>query len=459
VSTRAISGISAILLVLLLALPPVVDTPVGAVPLAEDRTARLALQNVDWMSPDQAARLALSFPVMVPTWIPGPFGGAPSVQAGGGYYSLYWMNAGGAPTFLQISGEVGGGMPVGSPADLNVRLSVNASVQGYDAIHDVTSIYDNVWWVAGGVLYTVSSNNMTGTDSLSLANSLVALQPPAVEPTATTAPPPPPTPTSAPVMPPPPPTPTTAPAMPPTATTAPAALPTVAAPQSQTSGPRGEISNAASVPSANVATLQTYPSAPSTLRATHGTFSASGAAFISGITGGSISWQAPSVDRDTLVEFTLVDEATGTLTAWSSMVVTATSSPTGTTGTSNADEPTAGGTEESVSPSASMEEVSTVDDTGVLDTSPEPSDAEEPGSPEVSTESTVAGTDDAGSLESAAAGEEGADQAPLLTGTTTGSVGSDGTAGPPMPRSGDGTAGPDLPRGDGTGGIRQIAVP
>ena len=61
-------------------------------------------------------------------------------------------------------------------------------MQGYDAIHDVTSIYDNVWWIAGGVLYMVSSNNMTGVDSLTLANSLIALEvpeyvPPTEEPT------------------------------------------------------------------------------------------------------------------------------------------------------------------------------------------------------------------------------------------------------------------------------------
>ncbi len=150
---------------------------------------RLAVaQNVDWMSAEQAAQLDLGFTVLVPSWVPAPFGGSPSIQASGGYYSLYWMNGGGAPTFLQITGEVGGSLPAGSPADLNNQLFINASVQGYDAIHDVTSIYDNVWWIAGGVLYTVSSNNMTGTDSLSLANSLIGLEapiyvPPTEEPT------------------------------------------------------------------------------------------------------------------------------------------------------------------------------------------------------------------------------------------------------------------------------------
>ena len=84
----------------------------------------------------------LGFPVLVPGWVPAPFGGAPAVDAGVGYYSLYWMHGGGEPTFLQVTGEVGGGLPAGSPYDLNIELSINASVNGAGAIHDVTPIYD-----------------------------------------------------------------------------------------------------------------------------------------------------------------------------------------------------------------------------------------------------------------------------------------------------------------------------
>jgi len=157
-------------------------------------------QNVDWMSPDTAATLDIGMDVMVPSWIPDPFSGmAPSVTATGGYYQLYWMIPGGSPTFLYIEGTVGGGFPAGSPADLNKQLTVNASVQGWSAIHDVgipagseTPIYDQVWWIANGVLYTVSSNNMTGTDTLSLAESLIVLQQPAApveEPELPTEPP------------------------------------------------------------------------------------------------------------------------------------------------------------------------------------------------------------------------------------------------------------------------------
>lgn len=147
--------------------------PPGALAAPDQASAiRTLNQNVDYLGPDNAARLNLEFPVLVPSYVPGPFSGEPAVDAGGGYYSLYWMTSGGAPTFLQITGLAGGGLPAGSPYDLNVQLSVNASVQGYDAIHDVTPAYDAVWWIAGGVLYKVESLNME-TDSLSLANSLI----------------------------------------------------------------------------------------------------------------------------------------------------------------------------------------------------------------------------------------------------------------------------------------------
>jgi hypothetical protein len=102
------------------------------------------------------------------------------------------MNGGGEPTFLQVTGVGGGGLPAGSPYDLNIELTINASVNGFGAIHDVTPIYDAVWWIQGGVLYSVQSRNMTGTDSLSLAQSLVEFVPPAA-PEPTSPPPPPPT--------------------------------------------------------------------------------------------------------------------------------------------------------------------------------------------------------------------------------------------------------------------------
>jgi hypothetical protein len=145
----------------------------------------MAAQNVEYLSAGSGAALDLGFPVLVPSWVPGPFGGEPAIDAGGGSYSLYWMIGGGEPTFLQVSGAVGGGLPAGSPYDLNIQLSINASVNGFDAIHDVTPIYDAVWWIQGGVLYSVQSRNMTGTDSLGLAQALIAFVPPAApEPTS-----------------------------------------------------------------------------------------------------------------------------------------------------------------------------------------------------------------------------------------------------------------------------------
>ena len=162
-----------------------------AAPDGATTTHAVLAQNVDYIGAGAAAVLDLGFPVLVPGFVPGPFGGSPSIDAGGGYYSLYWMNSGGDPTFLQVTGQVGGGLPAGSPYDLNVELTINASVQGHGAIHDVTPAYDAVWWIAGGVLYKVESRN-SGTDSLSLANSLIAFVPPAA-PEPTSPPPPPPT--------------------------------------------------------------------------------------------------------------------------------------------------------------------------------------------------------------------------------------------------------------------------
>lgn len=150
-------------------------------------------QNVDWMSSETASYLgSIGMDVMVPSWVPSPFTGvAPDVYAGDGSYSMYWMAPGTPPTFLHITGVVGGAFPDGSKADLNVPLSINESVQGWPAIRDIgipagssTPIYDQVWWIVDGVRYSVESNNI-GTDSLTIANSMLYLDMPVyVEPTA-----------------------------------------------------------------------------------------------------------------------------------------------------------------------------------------------------------------------------------------------------------------------------------
>lgn len=155
-------------------------------------------QGVSWLSDSSVSYLTSSgIPVMVPSWLPGSISGvAPEIYAGGGSYSIYFYGSGGS--FLYITGVAGGGFPAGSEANLNVQLSVNASVMGYPAIQDIgipegstTQIYDKVMWIADGVLYTVNGNG-TGTSSLSLANSssvLYAPAPPVVEPPVETAPP------------------------------------------------------------------------------------------------------------------------------------------------------------------------------------------------------------------------------------------------------------------------------
>lgn len=173
-STRSRSLIVASAVALLCATP----APILAAPGLPGTGVAAALeQNVDYIGPESGAALDLEFPVLVPSWVPGPFGGSPAIDSGGGYYSLYWMNAGGEPTFLQVTGQVGGALPAGSPYDLNVQLFINSSVQGYGAIHDVTPAYDTVWWIAGGVLYKVESRN-SATDSLTVANSLITFVPP-----------------------------------------------------------------------------------------------------------------------------------------------------------------------------------------------------------------------------------------------------------------------------------------
>lgn len=137
-----------------------------------------SMQNVDYLGTETAGRLGLDFSVLVPPFVPAPFGGEPDVRTGGGSYSLYWMISADTPTFLYVTGDVGGSLPAGSQDDFNNELTINAEVQGFDAVHDVTSTYDSVWWIANGVLYSVQSRNLSGTDTLSVANSLIALVPP-----------------------------------------------------------------------------------------------------------------------------------------------------------------------------------------------------------------------------------------------------------------------------------------
>ena len=173
--TRIRASRSAVIVTVTLALAMIVSM-VGTSIQREDASA----QGVSWLSTESVNYLTSSgIPVMVPSWIPGPVSGtSPEMYAGGGSYSIYFYSG---SSFLFIKGVAGGGFPGGSEANLNVELSVNVSVQGWPAIQDIgipegstTPIYDKVMWIADGVLYTIMGNGLD-SDSLSLANSSVAL--------------------------------------------------------------------------------------------------------------------------------------------------------------------------------------------------------------------------------------------------------------------------------------------
>lgn len=170
IATAARVGV--LLALLILATGPVSAAP-GVRPARDDARH----QTPDWLSESGAAALNVGIDVLVPSYVPAPFGGEPSISAASGAYRLYWFIPGTPPTFLQISGEAGGFIPDYSEYDRNNQLFVNANVQGYEAYHDLTPIYDRVYWRAGNVVYTVDSHNLTDTDSLSLANSLITLVP------------------------------------------------------------------------------------------------------------------------------------------------------------------------------------------------------------------------------------------------------------------------------------------
>jgi len=149
--------------------------PAGAAPGQSPRAVESANQLPDWMTFETAIRLAIGIDVLVPSYVPAPFSGEPEVQASDGYYSLYWLIPGAPPTYLRITGTAGGEIPAFSYYDRNVQLEQNDSVMGYPAWHDVTPIYDLVYWQVGDVVYTVESHNMTGDTTMGIANSLSSL--------------------------------------------------------------------------------------------------------------------------------------------------------------------------------------------------------------------------------------------------------------------------------------------
>ncbi len=228
----------------------------------------------DWMSADTASLLALDFDVLVPGWLPAPFSDQPRVSTASGYYELYWLITGGAPTFLQITGSVGGDIPDFSWYDRNNELTVNADVGGVPAYRDLTPIYDNVYWEVGNVVYTVSSQGLTDTDSLTLANALILLE---------QSPPPPPE---------------QEPEPEPT---------TISVPGAVTSG----ATLAVTVSNGNGATLN----------ASGGAFVDTGTSTYAGLDDATVTWTAPDVVSEESVTFSLTNDSAGDWIAGATTIV------------------------------------------------------------------------------------------------------------------------------------------
>lgn len=383
-------------------------------------------QNVDYLSTSDAQSLNVGIDVLVPASVPAPFGGQPQVQASSGYYSLYWMIPGTPATYLQISGTAGASLPAGSPADLNNELSINASVRGADAIHDVTSIYDDVWWIEGGVLYEVSSLNMTGADSLGLADSLVSLQVPAGGDTGGGS----------------------------SSADTPAS-----GDQTGTGGDssgnagsgnsgngQASVSVAGTVPSGYQATVVIGGASNATLSASGGTFVDTGSSSYAGLSSQSVEWQSPNTAKDETVTFTLSDPNSGATLASAQIVVSGTGQATNNSQTNGQDQSQSQTPPASDQPAA-VPSVPAMNAPAAATTQP----------PAASQDATTGDNGNAPALATnAPTSDNSAPLTPTPSATTSASLResgvnalSDGTEGPPPP----------VYAGDGTGGSYTVTVP
>jgi hypothetical protein len=225
----------------------------------------------EWLSVETASQLAVGIDVLLPEIVPAPFEGEPDVTAYDGFYSLYWLIPGSPPTYLQINGEAGGEIPDFSYYDRNVELVVNAEVQGYPAYHDITPVYDLIYWQVGDVVYSVESSNLAETDSLTLANSLalLAVEDPGLEET----------------------------------------------PDESTEDPGGETGEPSvvvptTIDAGDVASIEVSNANGATLTASAGTFSDTGSDVYEVVFDGSFNWQAPNSAEDIYVRFLLIDPET-----------------------------------------------------------------------------------------------------------------------------------------------------
>ncbi|HEY7035881.1 MAG TPA: hypothetical protein VH482_31390 [Thermomicrobiales bacterium] len=284
---------------LVLALSPLTGVAGLAAPAPPKHEIATRFDVPGWMSAETAQQLDLGFDVLVPADVPSPFDGEPAVEAYDGYYQLYWLIAGAPPTYLLISGEVGGTIPDFSYYDRNVQLEVNADVQGTPAYHDLTPIYDRVYWQVGDVVYTVDSHNLDSTDSLTLANSLFPLG-----------------------------------GTPPTDT----GNGTGGGPDTGndtggnntgnqggngTQSPQAALDVSGTVGSGETLSVSVSGVADATLSADAGAFASNGESTLQGVGDGSYDWQAPAPDAEQTVTFTLADGDSGETLATAQTVVQA----------------------------------------------------------------------------------------------------------------------------------------
>ncbi len=179
-------------------------------------------------------------------------------------------------------------------------MEINAAVQGYPAYHDLTPIYDKVYWQVGNIVYTVDSHNLSSTDSLSLANSLYPLggTPPPADTGSDTG----------------------------ENTGGDGSGDTGGDGSGDQSGEDDQGSNATlgapeSVQSGEVISVNVGGVTDATLSADGGIFSSSGDATLGGVADGAYEWTAPETESEQTVTFTLADGGSGETLATAQTVV------------------------------------------------------------------------------------------------------------------------------------------
>ncbi len=236
-----------------------------AAPAAPQPAPSASAQIPDWMSSASASRLSIGINVYAPSWLPSPFSGEPEILAYEGFYSFYWLIPGTPVTYLRVTGEAGGTIPAYSAADRNNQLLQNANVMGYPAYHDLTPVYDLVYWKIGNVVYSVDSFSV-GSDSVTIANNLMLVTP---------------------------------------------TQPDVVGGQEETTASSIGIGVPASVQSGQTAAIGISGEGQILLSAQDGYFPATGENTVIVEAGGSVDWVAPQYESDSTLYFYAYDPETG----------------------------------------------------------------------------------------------------------------------------------------------------